>query len=467
MTGKLYGAILCAVLVCGVPPVQAQQVLDRYTAEIGEQDRFNSRGTPLSQPGQILAQDRANVHRFGIRQAGDTPDRTFTSTEARQGIESLLSRGTMGPGVREALTGRSTAQLDVQVIGSNGRADRLVVTLADSAMPSPAVPQAGAPQAAAPPQQITGEPVAPGQDQWTFASGDVGGAIVASANLLRDGALLATLRCTVGAASGPVLGIDPRAGVLTLQLSPAITGPQVEGGRTAQLHFGTLPPLPLPLAFDSEVKVYSVLRLLTRRLSDDLERGARFSLTTQIAGTIHAPMPQNVGMALASACGARGLDPSVSPSFDCTRPQHPSEMLICYDPELAALDRELGAALAGASDVLKASQPAWISARNGCGMDADCITRLTQDRIAMLAGGGAPGTAGAAPAAPSGATAALPGFGAPSTPGGTAAPGTVAAQLSGTPIFKSMPDAATAPDDGEVIVGNQSFMDRFLLWTVG
>ncbi|EPX80111.1 lysozyme inhibitor LprI family protein [Litoreibacter arenae] len=425
------GAILATAFALALP-AHAQQTLDRYTAVIGPQDRSNSSGVRLSQPDQILAQDRANVHRFGIRQPGDTLDRTFGTPEARRQIANLLARGTMGAGVAQALASGGMTALDVQIMGANGRAQSLHVTLAGStAQP-----------------QVSGSAAAPqtGQMQWSYAIGDAGGATVASMNLQRDGALLATLRCMTSAAPAPVLGVDPRAGVVTIQFSPAITGPRVEGGRTAQLHLGTQPRLRQSLTFDPTIQIYAMSRTLTQRLSDDLERGARFSLTTSQSGTIHAPVPQDVGRAFAAACRARGVDASVSPGFDCARAGAAAEHTICAVPMLGALDRQLNAAYAGAPEGLKASQRAWIGARNDCGADVDCIARMTQQRIAMLSGGTL-------------ATIPLPGM--------AGASATTPAPAAATPNFAQMPQAAPTPTGGDVLVGNQALLDRFLLWTLG
>jgi len=77
-----------------VVPAKAQgPLLDQYVAFIGPADHFNSRGQRLTQPWQILRQDRANYHRFGIRDAGDQYDGYFGSAENRARMERMIRNG--------------------------------------------------------------------------------------------------------------------------------------------------------------------------------------------------------------------------------------------------------------------------------------------------------------------------------------------------------------------------------------
>jgi len=79
----------------------------RYRARLGPHDHANSRGNPLVTVGGILAQDRANVHRFNTRDPEDQPDPLFADPKARAwlarapvtspdppGWESRIRRGT-------------------------------------------------------------------------------------------------------------------------------------------------------------------------------------------------------------------------------------------------------------------------------------------------------------------------------------------------------------------------------------
>ena len=64
--------------------------------------------------------------------------------------------------------------------------------------------------------------------------------------------------------------------------------------------------------------------------------------------------------------------PGEGPSFDCSQASGAQEQLVCGDPELAALDRQLAAAYgqaqAKASDsaLLRAAQRGWVKGRDDC-----------------------------------------------------------------------------------------------------
>ena len=73
--------------------------------------------------------------------------------------------------------------------------------------------------------------------------------------------------------------------------------------------------------------------------------------------------------------GSQGIQADDGPSFDCGRVESGSiEAMICADPDLAALDRNLAGVYAEASDrardeqppVLKAEQRGWIKGRDEC-----------------------------------------------------------------------------------------------------
>lgn len=80
------------------------------------------------------------------------------------------------------------------------------------------------------------------------------------------------------------------------------------------------------------------------------------------------------------------------PSFTCTERSRDVEKAICGDEGLARADRELVEAYkdtlervgAQGADQVKAAQRAWVTKRNSCGSDGDCISRAMRDRIAEL-----------------------------------------------------------------------------------
>ena len=57
--------------------------VELYDCVISKKDRFNSSGTKLTSVRDILAQDRANYHRFQRRDAEDSDDNYFTSVARR------------------------------------------------------------------------------------------------------------------------------------------------------------------------------------------------------------------------------------------------------------------------------------------------------------------------------------------------------------------------------------------------
>ena len=99
---------------------QAQQILDSYVAFIGQEDLYNSAGERLTRPWQILRQDRANYHRFGIRQPGDEGDSFFGSIDNRALMERMIMNGSIQPSAsRSVVSGGS--MVVVTIYRSGGR----------------------------------------------------------------------------------------------------------------------------------------------------------------------------------------------------------------------------------------------------------------------------------------------------------------------------------------------------------
>jgi len=110
-------ALLAAALTLTLAgPAAAQDLIARYTAFIGPQDLHNSRGQRLGEPWQVLRQDRANFHRYGIRQFADEYDPVFAAMDNRARMEALLRAGSITPEARRAIL-RGDAIVHVQVFG--------------------------------------------------------------------------------------------------------------------------------------------------------------------------------------------------------------------------------------------------------------------------------------------------------------------------------------------------------------
>ena len=87
------------------------------------------------------------------------------------------------------------------------------------------------------------------------------------------------------------------------------------------------------------------------------------------------------------------LKPGEGPSFDCSKSVAPVPQMICADPVLAGMDRDMAARYTAAlgTDAASAAaqrrQSAWLSGRDACGGRADqraCLIRAYQQRITEL-----------------------------------------------------------------------------------
>jgi hypothetical protein len=64
-----------------------------YCTRITESDKSASDGFRLTDAASILRQDRANFHKFGLRDAGDEYDSYFKSTGNRARLPEMLNNG--------------------------------------------------------------------------------------------------------------------------------------------------------------------------------------------------------------------------------------------------------------------------------------------------------------------------------------------------------------------------------------
>ena len=110
-------------------PAAAQSPMGSYQAFVGQADLVNSRGERLTEAWQVLRQDRANVHRFGIRQPGDEIDPYFGSLDGRAAMERMLQGGAIPGPVAGAIMGGGVA-VRVDLYGQGGAVTALAVSLA-------------------------------------------------------------------------------------------------------------------------------------------------------------------------------------------------------------------------------------------------------------------------------------------------------------------------------------------------
>lgn len=119
---------LLAALALALAPVaaSAQDLLDEYVAFIGPHDLYNSSGQRLTAPWQILRQDRANFHRYGLRDPADQGDAFFGDVNNRAAMERMLMQGRMDPAAARAILAGGATVL-VQIWGYGGRGDHVTV----------------------------------------------------------------------------------------------------------------------------------------------------------------------------------------------------------------------------------------------------------------------------------------------------------------------------------------------------
>ncbi len=139
---RLSQVLLLIGLMAGTAAAQ-EYVVGSYRAHIGLEDLSNSRGARLGDAAQVLRQDRANVHRFGITHAGDESEPWFSQPELRAAMAALLQAG----GGIDAATARYIMGGNVDVIVTlfavDGNFSALQVTVPGAqraAAPSPGGP---------------------------------------------------------------------------------------------------------------------------------------------------------------------------------------------------------------------------------------------------------------------------------------------------------------------------------------
>ena len=90
---KTLASLAVASLISLTTPVFADDVIAEYLTWLDAKDTVSSKGVMLSSFGAILAQDRANYHRFGVRQELDTSDPIFSDKDMRAKLPQLYKAG--------------------------------------------------------------------------------------------------------------------------------------------------------------------------------------------------------------------------------------------------------------------------------------------------------------------------------------------------------------------------------------
>ena len=108
------GHVVIPLLLVALPSALSSRYIGSYTARLGPDDHSSSRGILLRRPADILQQDRANFHRFGIRDPEDEGDPYFTTRSRRSRMGRMLRRGSIEPGLaREIVSGTPLVKVDI------------------------------------------------------------------------------------------------------------------------------------------------------------------------------------------------------------------------------------------------------------------------------------------------------------------------------------------------------------------
>jgi hypothetical protein len=123
-------SLALAAVLAVASPAAAAELIGSYNAYLSSADHFNSSGERLTTAAAIIRQDRANYHKFGIRDQGDEDDDYFGNVDNRAVLERMLNDGHSDPGVLSRIVNSNVAiHVDIYRTGRHG--DYVVVTLLD------------------------------------------------------------------------------------------------------------------------------------------------------------------------------------------------------------------------------------------------------------------------------------------------------------------------------------------------
>jgi hypothetical protein len=95
--------LILFVFFSGFIPTAQADFLGSYYARLSSNDHYNSKGNRLRNAAAIVRQDRANYHRFHIRDSEDNWDSVFGSKQNRARMERMLNRGSWTKGLRKKI----------------------------------------------------------------------------------------------------------------------------------------------------------------------------------------------------------------------------------------------------------------------------------------------------------------------------------------------------------------------------
>jgi hypothetical protein len=94
---------IAMVIFCLASSSYANEMVDSYMARLSAQDHFNSKGARLKSAAAIIRQDRANYHKFNLRDPEDTYDSVFGEVSNRAALERMLNKGHTTPEAQQAI----------------------------------------------------------------------------------------------------------------------------------------------------------------------------------------------------------------------------------------------------------------------------------------------------------------------------------------------------------------------------
>lgn len=115
---------LVLALLLASSPALADRLVESYVARLGANDHFNSSGGRLTSPALIIRQDRANFHKFGLRDPEDQSDSFFRNANNRELLEQFLARGRTTPvAYRMIVNGQPLIRVNIYRTGGGDYVD--------------------------------------------------------------------------------------------------------------------------------------------------------------------------------------------------------------------------------------------------------------------------------------------------------------------------------------------------------
>lgn len=102
------------IILSFTSPLYAYDGITYYGAEISSRDRYNTNGERLNSVRDILRQDRANFHRYGITDRADQNDNFFASKRNREIFDT--ARINVSPSLTQRIKGNRPVYITVFVL---------------------------------------------------------------------------------------------------------------------------------------------------------------------------------------------------------------------------------------------------------------------------------------------------------------------------------------------------------------